>query len=100
MKVERGVGGDATYGRTSLDVESPDRISVVHCIKRGYLVHPHGGHLQQPGDFIHDADAREAVLPLTQIQQGHHGGFLVLRRVPFEDLGNEFLVDGIELERD
>ena len=40
------------------------------------------------------------MLSLPEIQQGHHGSFLVLGRVAFEDFGDEFLVDGIELEGD
>lgn len=40
------------------------------------------------------------MLPLTEIEKGHYGGFLVLRGISFQDLGNEFLIYGVELERD
>lgn len=40
------------------------------------------------------------MLALTQIQQGHHGGLLVLRRVALEDLGDGGLIYGVELEGD
>ena len=49
---------------------------------------------------MHDAYAGEAVLPLAEIEKGHHGGFLVLWRVALEDLLDELLVDFVELEGD
>lgn len=73
-------------------MKPPDRIPVVHRVERRHLVHAHGRHLQDARHLIHDADARETVLPLPEVEQGHHGRFLVLRRVAFEDLGDEFLV--------
>ena len=39
------------------------------------------------------------MLALAEIEQGHHGGLFVLWRVTFEDFGNEFFIDGVELER-
>lgn len=39
------------------------------------------------------------MLPLPQVEKGHYGGLLVLGGISFEDLGDELLVDGIELER-
>jgi len=40
------------------------------------------------------------MLPLSQVEQWHDGGFLVLRRVPAEDLLDELLILRRELERD
>lgn len=40
------------------------------------------------------------MLSLSKIEKGHDGGFFVLWRVAFEDLGDEFLVDGVEGEGD
>lgn len=79
-------------------MEPPHRIPVIHCVESRDLVHAHRRHLQDARHLIHDADTREAVLPLPEIEQGHHGGFFVLQRVAFEDLGDEFLVQGGEAE--
>jgi hypothetical protein len=38
------------------------------------------------------------VLALAEIEKGHDGGLLVLRRVALEDLGNDGLVLLVELE--
>ena len=81
-------------------MEFAHRIAVVHGIKGSHLVDAHRRHFQQPCDFVHDTDAREAVLPLAQIEQRHHGRFLVLRGIAFEDLGYEFLVCSIKFEGD
>ena len=40
------------------------------------------------------------MLALTKIEEWHYSSFLVLRWIPFEDLGDEFFVDGIEFEGD
>lgn len=40
------------------------------------------------------------MLALAEIEEGHHGGFFVLGWVALEDLGDEPLVDFIELEGD
>lgn len=40
------------------------------------------------------------MLALAQVEDGHDGRLLVLRRVPLEDLGDELLVLRVELERD
>ena len=40
------------------------------------------------------------MLPLAEVEEGHHGGFFVLRGVAFEDFGDELLVDFIEFEED
>ena len=38
------------------------------------------------------------MLSLAKVEEGHYSGFLVLGWVAFEDLGDELLVDGIELK--
>lgn len=81
-------------------MKPPHRIPVIHRIERRYLIHPHWRHLQDLSHLVHDADTGEAVLPLAEIEEGHHGGFFVLRGVAFQDFGDEFLVYGIELEGD
>lgn len=40
------------------------------------------------------------MLALTEVKQRHHGGFLILRRVAFENFGNKFLICVIEFEGD
>lgn len=81
-------------------MKSSHRITVVHGVERGDLIDTHRRHLQQPRDLIHDTYACEAVLALAKVENRHHGGFLVLRRVALEDFGDELLVDGIELKGD
>lgn len=57
----------------------PNWIAVVHGIESGDLVDAHRGHLQDPRNLVHNADARPAVvLTLTEVEEGHDGGFLVL----------------------
>ena len=81
-------------------MEAAHRRAVVHGVEGRDLVHPHGRHLQDLRDGVHDADAGEAVLALAEVEERHHGRFLVLRRVAFEDLVDQLLVDGVELEGD
>lgn len=71
---------------------------VVHGVERSHLIHAHGGHLQDPGNLVHDANAGEAVLSLAEIEERHDGGLLVLGRVPLEDLGDDLLILLAELE--
>ena len=92
--------GHTTYRRAQLQVEAAHGRPVVHGVEGGDLVHAHGRHLEELRDGVHDADAGEAVLALAKVEQRHHGRLLVLRRVALEDLGDELLVDGVELERD
>ena len=73
---------------------------VVHGVEGGDLVDAHGGHLEEAGDLVHDADGGEAVLTLAEVEEGHDGGLLVLRRVALEDLGDDGLILGVELEGD
>ena len=74
--------------------------AVVHGVEGGDLVDAGGGHLEQAGDLVHDANGGEAVLALAEVEQGHDGGLLVLRRVPLQDLRDHRLVRRAELERD
>lgn len=81
-------------------MKPPHRIPVVHRVEGCHFVDPHGRHLQPSCHFVHDADAGEAVLALAEIEEGHHGGFFVLRGVAFEDLVDELVVDLVEGEGD
>jgi hypothetical protein len=67
-----------TYGCADLDVELAHRIPVVHGVEGCDLVHAHGRHLQYAANFVHDADACEAVLALSEVEERHDGGLLVL----------------------
>jgi len=78
----------------------PHRITIIHSIKRRHLINPHWRHLQQPCHLVHDADAREAVLPLAQVQQGHDGGFFVLAGVSRQHFLDELFILGVEFEGD
>jgi len=93
------MGVDA-YRCAGLDEELAHGSAVVHGVERSDLVDSHGGHLEQAGDLVHDADAGEAVLALAEVQKGHDGGLLVLGGVSLEDLGHELLILGVELEGD
>ena len=96
--VEQEDNGRVTHRRAGLDVVLAHRTPVVHRVERRHLVDTHGGHLQEASDLVHDADAGEAVLALGEVEQRHHGGLLVLRRVPLEDLGDDGLILLVELE--
>lgn len=72
--------------------------SVVHGVKGRNLVDSHGGHLEQTGNLVHDADAGEAVLALAEVEERHDSGLLVLRGVSLEDLGHDLFILGVELE--
>lgn len=72
--------------------------SVVHGVERRHLVDAHGGHFEQASDLVHDADGGEAVLALSEVEDGHDGGLLVLRGVALEDLGDDGLILSVELE--
>lgn len=99
-EANRGAQGKCTHRRAGLDVELAHGLPVVHGVERRDLVHAHGGHLEEAGDLVHDADGGEAVLTLAQVQQRHDGRLLVLRGVPLEDLGDDSLVLRGELEGD
>lgn len=79
-------------------MELAHRGSVVHGVEGRDLVHTHRGHLQYARNLVHDADAGESVLSLSKIEEWHDGGLLVLRGVPGDDLLDELLILGGELE--
>ena len=81
-------------------MELAHRVPVVHCVESRNLVDTHGGHLEYPRHLVHDADAAEAVLALSEVKQRHYGRLLVLRGVPRDDFLDELLILGRELERD
>lgn len=89
-----------SYRSADLDKVFAHRLAVVHGVEGGDLVDTHWGHLQKPGNLVHDADAGPAELALSQVQKGHDGRLLVLRGVTFEDLIDEAEVLLGELERD
>lgn len=81
-------------------MELADRRAVVHGIEGSDFVDTHRRHLEHAGDFIHDANAGEAVLSLAKVEQRHDGGLLVLGRIALEDLGDDGLIFLVELEGD
>lgn len=83
-----------------MNVEAADWFAVVHGVKSRDFVNTHWWHLEQARDFVHHADAGEAVLSLAEIEERHDGGLFVLRRVAGEDLFDELLILGVELEWD
>ena len=87
------------YRCACLEVEASDPRTIVHCVESGDFVHAHRRHLQSARYFVHDAEAREAELALSEVEQRHDGSFLVLRRIPLEDFRDELLTDLVELER-
>tara|TARA_R110002003_G_scaffold433_7_gene19750 strand:- start:2170 stop:2613 length:444 start_codon:yes stop_codon:yes gene_type:complete len=89
-----------TYRCADLDVKLARGAAVVHGVERRHLVDTHGRHLQYAGDLVHDADAGESMLALSKVEQRHDGGLLILRRIPRQDLLDELLVLGRELEGD
>jgi hypothetical protein len=86
------------YGGANLNEVLADRLAVVHCVEGCDFVDAHGRHLQHAGDLVHNANAGEAVLTLTEVQQRHNGGLLVLGRVALEDLIGDLEVLLGELE--
>jgi len=89
-----------THGGAALDVEAADRSAVVHGVESCDFVDTHWWHFEQARDFVHHADAGEAVLSLAEVEERHDGGLFVLRWVAREDLFDELLVLGVELEGD
>ena len=79
-------------------MEPPNRIAIVHGVEGGHLIDTHRRHLQYPRHLIHDANAREAMLPLSQVEEGHHRRLLVLAWVSAEHLLDEGLVRLVEFE--
>ena len=77
-----------------------DRIPVVHGIGRRHLIHSHRRHLQESCHLVHHAQRCEAGLALSEVEQRHDGGLLVLGWVAGEDLFDYGLVLRAELEGD
>lgn len=92
--------GVRTYRRANLQMELAHRTPVIHGIKRSHLIHAHRRHLQNPRNLIHYAQAGEAMLSLSQIQDRHDGRLLVLWGVALEDLVDELVILVVELEGD
>lgn len=88
------------YRSAKLNKVLANRFPVVHGVESCDFVDTHRGHLEQPGDFVHDTDAGPAVLALAQVEQGHDSGLFVLGRVAFKDLIDEPEVLFGEVERD
>ena len=81
-------------------MKSPHRRPIIHAIERSNFIRSHGWHIQQAGHLVHNADTRESMLALSQIQNRHDSRFFVLGRVAGEDFLDEFLICGVELEGD
>ena len=81
-----------------MDEELADGVPVIHGVEGGDLVDAHGGHFEEAGDLVHDADAGEAVLSLAEVEKRHDGGLLVLAGVAGQDFLDELLILGVELE--
>jgi hypothetical protein len=75
----------STHSCADLDVELAHGVPVVHGVESRNFVYTHGWHLQYPRNFIHNADAAESMLALSQVEKRHYGGLLVLRGVPGDD---------------
>jgi hypothetical protein len=75
-----------------------DWVPVVHGVECRNLVYTHGRHLQYPRNLVHDTDAAESVLALSEIEERHDGGLLVLRGVAGDDFLDEFLILRREFE--
>lgn len=86
------------YRSAHLEVKLSDRLAIIHGVESSDLVDAHWWHFQPACNFIHDADAGEAVLALPEIEEGHYSGFFVLRWIAFQYFGDEFFVDSIKLK--
>jgi hypothetical protein len=71
---------------------STNRSSIIHSIEGSNLINTHWWHLQHPSNLVHNADACEPMLSLSNIKQWHYCGLLVLWWVSGEDLLNELLI--------
>lgn len=81
-------------------MELAHRRPVVHGVEGRHLVDAHWGHLENAGDLVHDADTRETMLALAEVEQGHDSRLLVLGRVALEDLGDDLFILLGELKGD
>jgi hypothetical protein len=77
-----------------------DRVPVVHGVESRNLVYSHGRHLQYPRNLVHNTDAAEPVLALSEIEERHYGGLFVLRGVARDDLLDKLLILRGEFEGD
>lgn len=93
-------GYSDSYRCADLDKVFAYRLSVVHGIKGRDFVNSHRRHFQQTSNLVHDADASESMLTLSEVEKRHDSSLLVLRRVALEDLIDDFFVLCAELERD
>ena len=74
---------------------------VEHGVESCNLVNPHWRHFKHFRDIVHDADARPSfVLSLAQIKEWNNGCFLILRRVPGDDILRALQVFWREFEGD
>ena len=90
----------AAYRRAALHVKPAYGVAVVHCVERSHLVDTHRRHLQQARNLVHHADASEAMLSLSEVEQRHDRRLLVLRGISAEDLLYELFISSVELEGD
>lgn len=88
----------SSYRCADLDVVLAHGGPVVHGVESRDLVHTHGRHLQYPCNLVHDADAAESVLALSEIEERHDGGLLVVGGVSRDNLLDELLILFGELE--
>lgn len=58
----------SAYGSADLHKVLANRLAVVHGVEGRNLVNAHRGHLEHASDLVHDADAGEAVLALTEVK--------------------------------
>lgn len=80
-------------------MELAHRSAVVHGVESRDLIHTHGRHFQKSRYFIHDADAAESVLSLSEVEERHDRRLLVLGGVPGEDFLDKLLILRREFER-
>ena len=78
----------------------PHGIPIIHRIKRRHLINSHRRHLQNPRHLVHHAQTSKSSLSLAEVEKWHNGGFLVLGWVARQDLFDDGLVLGGELEGD
>jgi hypothetical protein len=99
--LEGGTGAELmeTYGGANLDMILSNWRAIVHGVECSHLIDTHWRHLQYSCHLIHDAERCEAMLPLSKVKQGHNSRLFVLRGIPLDDLVDELVVLGRELER-
>jgi len=64
-----------------IKVNHDERTYLVHGVESCDFIDSHGGHFEDPRNFIHDADAGPSQLPLAEIKDRYHRSLLVLRWV-------------------